>query len=185
MLDNPHKTRTISGSSATPLSGLGTACWYRSDERPNPAEVSAAAAETEQQRFDDAQAAARAELENERESTQERVGDEEAAVFDAHRQFLTDPQLTEQIEAAIADGAAAELAVDNAFDDAITQFAGMDGMMADRADDLRDVRDRLLRLRSGGERTDLTDLLRGQCCWPSDSHRAIPPSLIPTPSLAL
>ena len=182
MHDNPHKTRTISGISATPLSGLGTARWYRSDEQPDPAEVSAADPETERQRFDDARAAAREELETERESTRERVGSEEAAVFDAHRQFLTDPQLTEPIETAIADGAAAELAVDDAFGDAIDQFEGMDGMMAERADDLRDVRGRLLRLLSGGERTDLTELPEGTILFaerltPSDTAQLDPDTI--------
>ena len=182
MHDKPHKTRTISGISATPLSGLGTARWYRSDEQPDPAEVSAADPETERQRFDDARAAAREELETERESTRERVGSEEAAVFDAHRQFLTDPQLTEPIETAIADGAAAELAVDDAFGDAIDQFEGMDGMMAERADDLRDVRGRLLRLLSGGERTDLTELPEGTILFaerltPSDTAQLDPDTI--------
>ena len=182
MHDNPHKTRTISGISATPLSGLGTARWYRSGEQPDPAEVSAADPETEQQRFDDARAAASEELETERESTRQRVGSEEAAVFDAHRQFLTDPQLTEPIEAAIADGAAAELAVDDAFGDAIDQFEGMDGMMAERADDLRDVRGRLLRLLSGGERTDLTELPEGTILFaerltPSDTAQLDPDTI--------
>ncbi len=182
MHDKPHKTRTISGISATPLSGLGTARWYRSDEQPDPAEVSAADPETERQRFDDARAAAREELETERESTRERVGSKEAAVFDAHRQFLTDPQLTEPIETAIADGAAAELAVDDAFGDAIDQFEGMDGMMAERADDLRDVRGRLLRLLSGSERTDLTELPEGTILFaerltPSDTAQLDPDTI--------
>jgi len=182
MHDNPHKTRTISGISATPLSGLGTARWYHSGEQPDPAEVSAADPETEQQRFDDARAAAIEELETERESTRQRVGSEEAAVFDAHRQFLTDPQLTEPIETAIANGAAAELAVDDAFGDAIDQFEGMDGMMAERADDLRDVRGRLLRLLSGGERTDLTDLAEGTVLFaerltPSDTAQLDPDTI--------
>ena len=182
MHDNPHKTRTISGISATPLSGLGTARWYHSGEQPDPAEVSAADPETEQQRFDDARAAAIEELETQRESTRQRVGSEEAAVFDAHRQFLTDPQLTEPIETAIANGAAAELAVDDAFGDAIDQFEGMDSMMAERADDLRDVRGRLLRLLSGGERTDLTDLAEGTVLFaerltPSDTAQLDPDTI--------
>ena len=182
MDDNPHKTRTISGISATPLSGLGTARWYRSGEQPDPDEVSAADPETERQRFDDAKAAASEELETERESTRQRVGSEEAAVFDAHRQFLTDPRLTEPIEAAIAAGAAAELAVDNAFSAAIGQFEGMDGMIVERADDLRDVRDRLLRLLSGGERTDLTKLPEGTILFaerltPSDTAQLDPDTI--------
>ncbi len=61
--DLKRMTKTISGVSATPLSGLGTARWYRPGERPNPANVTAASPETERSRFDDAQATAREELE--------------------------------------------------------------------------------------------------------------------------
>jgi len=162
MIGNPpHMTQILSGVSATPLSGLGTARWYRTGDRPDPTAVEAVDPETEQHRFEEAQAAAREELEAERDRTRERVGSEEAAVFDAHLQFLSDPQLVEPIKQTIQAGEAAELAVDDAFGDAIEQFEGMEGMMAERADDLRDIRDRLLRLLAGSERTDLTALPEG------------------------
>jgi phosphotransferase system enzyme I (PtsI) len=58
----------------------------------------------------------------------------------------------------------------------------MDGMMAERADDLRDVRGRLLRLLSGGERTDLTDLAEGTVLFaerltPSDTAQLDPDTI--------
>jgi len=152
---------SVSGVSVTPLSGLGTVRWYRPEGHPSPEDASAGSPEEEQQRFDDARQLARDELERERERTAERVGDEEAAVFDAHLKFLEDPQLIEGIGDEIDAGEAAELAVDRAYGDAIEQFEGMDGLMAERADDLRDIRDRLLRLLSGGERIDLTALPEG------------------------
>ncbi len=172
-------TRTIPGVSATPLSGLGTVRWYRPGERPDPETVTADTPDIEAQRFEDAQTTAREELETERDRTKARVGDEEAAVFDAHLQFLTDPQLTEPIQTAIGDGDAAELAVKSAFGDAISQFEGMEGLMAERADDLRDIRDRLLRILSGGERTDLTALPEGTVLFaerltPSDTAQLDP-----------
>ncbi|SNZ12509.1 phosphotransferase system, enzyme I, PtsI [Natronoarchaeum philippinense] len=154
-------SQTLDGVGATPLSGLGTALWYRPDEFPDPEDVEAADPETEHERFEEARATAREELGAERERTAERVGEEEAAVFDAHLQFLDDPQIVEGVEDAIDDGAAAEAGVARAFGDAIEQFEGMEGMMAERADDMRDIRDRLLRILSGGERVDLAELPEG------------------------
>ena len=172
-------TQTISGVSATPLSGLGIVRWYRPGEQPDPETVTADTPDVETQRFKNAQETAREELETERDRTKARVGDEEAAVFDAHLQFLTDPQLTDPIQTAITDGDAAELAVESAFGDAIAQFEGMEGLMAERADDLRDIRDRLLRILSGGERTDLTALPEGTVLFaerltPSDTAQLDP-----------
>jgi len=154
-------SETLDGVGVTPLSGLGNARWYRPGDHPDPEDVEAADPETERDRFEDARATAREELEAERERTAERVGEEEAAVFDAHLQFLDDPQITDGVEDAIDDGAAAEAGVARSFDAAIEQFEGMEGMMAERADDMRDIRDRLLRILSGGERIDLAELPEG------------------------
>jgi len=172
-------THTISGVSATPLSGLGTVRWYRPADQPDPETVEASDPDTEHERFAVAKTTARDELETERDRTRERVGSEEAAVFDAHLQFLGDPQLVDSIETAIDDGAAAEAAVADAYGDAIAQFEGMEGMMAERADDLRDIRDRLLRILSGGERTDLSALPDGTVLFaerltPSDTAQLDP-----------
>ncbi|WP_138007364.1 phosphoenolpyruvate--protein phosphotransferase [Halalkalirubrum salinum] len=112
-------------------------------------------------RFEAATEAAVAELDVERERTAERVGESEAEVFDAHKQFLLDPTIESSVEEAIEAGKSAETAVWDAFAGPIEQFEGMDGMMAERADDLRDVRDRLLRILSGADRRDLSALADG------------------------
>ncbi|KOX92481.1 phosphoenolpyruvate-protein phosphotransferase [Haloarcula rubripromontorii] len=153
--------RTLHGTGATPRSGVGTVVWYGRDiSLPDPDDVEVEP-EPESQRFADAVDTARAELESEREATAERVGEDEAAVFDAHIQFLEDPTIEEAVETMIGEGHPAPNAVDAAFGDHIEQFEGMDGRMAERADDLRDVRDRLLRLLTDGERVDLGDLPDG------------------------
>ncbi|MFD1642772.1 phosphoenolpyruvate--protein phosphotransferase [Halohasta litorea] len=177
--------RRYEGIGATPTVGIGTATWYRPtdvtdlDEPPAAEDVDAAA---ERERFDEAQADARAELEAERESTRERVGDDEAAVFDAHLKFLEDPQIESGVEAALDDGLPAPHAVMEAFEGPIEQFEGMDGMMAERADDLRDIRDRLLRLLTGTERTDLGSLPDGsvvlaEMLTPSDTAQLDPEAI--------
>jgi phosphotransferase system enzyme I (PtsI) len=157
--------RTLTGTGATPRADVGTVVWYRpepsladgDDAEPVPPADRAA----ERDRFETARDRAREELETERDRTAERVGEEEASVFDAHIQFLDDPQIDDSVGSAIDDGTPAEHAVYDAFAGPIEQFEGMDGRMAERADDLRDVRDRLVRLLTGGERVNLAELPEG------------------------
>ncbi|WP_339102793.1 phosphoenolpyruvate--protein phosphotransferase [Haloterrigena salinisoli] len=164
MAANESAPRSHEGTGVTPLSGVGSAVWYDPNadlELEAPPAAEAVDPDAERERFADARDRARAELERERERTAERVGEEEAAVFDAHKQFVDDPQITDGVEAAIDDGLPAEHAVEDAFEDPIAQFEGMDGRMAERADDLRDVRDRLLRLLTDADRVDLASLSTG------------------------
>ncbi|WP_311171539.1 phosphoenolpyruvate--protein phosphotransferase [Halobellus ordinarius] len=152
----------LSGVGVTPLSGVGTVVWYAPDaeldEPPAPESVDA---DAERERFEAARDEAREEIRAERERTAERVGEAEAEVFDAHIQFLEDPQITEGVETAIDEGLSAEHAVTRTFDRFVEQFAEMEGRMAERADDLRDVRDRLVRVLVGGDRVDLSALPEG------------------------
>ncbi|MDS0298818.1 phosphoenolpyruvate--protein phosphotransferase [Halogeometricum sp. S1BR25-6] len=172
--------RRLSGIGVTPLSGVGTVVWYAPDadldDPPDPSEVDA---DAETARFEEARDAAREELEQERERTAERVGEDEAAVFDAHVQFLDDPQITDGVEEQISEGLPAEHAVQRTFDRFVEQFEGMEGRMAERADDLRDVRDRLVRVLSGGERVNLAELDEGSVVFaerltPSDTAQLDP-----------
>ena len=153
----------LSGIGSTPLSGVGTARWYRPGDLtlPEKPEPSAVDSNTEQERFETAQATAREDIETARKQAAEHVGEDEAAVFEAHLQFLDDPQLVGDIEGAIDEGTPAEHAVSDRFAEAIAQFEGMDGRMAERADDLRDIRDRLLRSLLGVETVDLGGLPAG------------------------
>jgi len=154
----------LDGIGSTPLSGVGTARWYRPmaavtlPDRPDPEGVDS---EAEHERFAAARATAREGIEAAEQRAASRVGEEEAAVFEAHLQFLDDPQLVGDIEGMIDEGTPAEHAVDDRFAEAITQFEGMDGRMAERADDLRDIRDRLLRALLAVETTGLSSLPAG------------------------
>ena len=157
--------RTLSGVGSTPLAGVGAARWYRPEadltlpDRPDPTAVDA---DAELSRFADARDEARRGIRAARDRAAERVGAEAAAVFDAHEQFLDDPELVGDIEDAIGEGTPAEHAVSDRFADAIERFEALDGQMAERADDLRDVRDRLLSvLLDVDERVDLGDLPTG------------------------
>ena len=154
--------QVLAGVGVTPRVGVGTARWHRPeitlDEPPAPETVDPA---EELTRFESARDRARESIERERDRAEERVGEAEAAVFDAHRQFLDDPQITEGVEAAVADGLPAEHAVQRTFDQFVEQFAAMEGRMAERADDLRDLRDRLLRILTDATTTDLATVPEG------------------------
>ena len=173
-------TTVLQGIGATPRSGVGTVLWHDPDhELPAPPAPEAVDATAERERFAAAQDEARAELEAERERLRERVGEAEADVFAAHVQFLDDPQLVDPVEANIDDGLPAEHAVVEGFEDPIAQFEAMDGRMAERADDLRDVRDRLVRVLTGTERVDLGSLpedtvLLAERLTPSDTAQLDP-----------
>ncbi|RDZ52749.1 phosphoenolpyruvate--protein phosphotransferase [Haloferax sp. Atlit-4N] len=154
--------RRISGVGVTPLLGVGTVVQYDSTVDLDESERSAAGPEAELRRFEAARETAADELARERSRTAERVGTEEAEIFDAHQQFLADPQITDGVETAISeDGLTAERAVSQAFEDPIATFEAADGMFAERADDLRDVRDRVLRILLDRDRVDLSALPEG------------------------
>ena len=172
--------RILSGIGVTPLSGVGTVVWYRPDaDLPDPPDPDDVDADTELSRFDDARTTAETELKTERARTAERVGEQEAAVFDAHVQFLNDPQITTGVTEAIEGGLPAEHAVSETFSGFVEQFEEMGGRMGERADDLRDIRDRLLRLLSDGQRVDLSSLPEGSVVFaerltPSDTAQLDP-----------
>lgn len=147
----------FTGQGVTPLAGIGLTLWYDPTASLDLPPVSEAREpSTELERFETARAEVRTELAAERSRTREHVGDEEAEVFTAHIDFLTDPQITSGVTDAIEEERLpAEHAVHRAFGNAIDQFQSIEGVIAERADDLRDVRDRLLRRLLGVTHVDL------------------------------
>lgn len=150
---------TLEGIGVTPRIGIGPCVPYDPDADltiPDaPDEVDPG---TERQRFHDAREVAVELLQADRDRTAERIGEDEAAILDAHLQFLQDPDIIDDVESQIDDGAIAERAVSNAFGEAITMFEEAGGLVAERTDDLREVRDRLLRVLLDVETTDLSRL---------------------------
>lgn len=163
-MDRLMSEQRLEGAGATPLSGTGTAVWYTPEENielPDPADIEVKQPEVEKDRFTEVRDQARSALQSERETVAEKVGEDKAEVFDAHIQFLDDPQIESSIENQIEREKAAEHAVNATFQEQIEKFERMDGRMAERADDLRDVRDRLLRRLLDQERVDLRSLPAG------------------------
>ena len=179
-MSEPGGEYRLEGEGATPLTGVGHVVWYRPQEGvelPEPPET----IDTGQEKaaYEDAKARAREELEAERADARERVGEEEAEIFGAHLQFLSDPQIVDRVVENIETGSPAPHAVHDAFDEPIEQFEGMEGRMAERADDLRDVRDRVIRLLTDADRVDLRELPEGSVVFaerltPSDTAQLDP-----------
>lgn len=156
--------KQFEGTGVTPLSATGTAVWYRPEvslELPDISEQTEIDPEEELTRFETAREQALTDLQKKREGVADRVGEDEAEVFDAHMQFVKDPQIEDGVSAEISEGKLAEHAVKKTFERHIEQLESMDGTMAERADDLRDVRDRLLSILLGIERVSLADLPAG------------------------
>jgi len=138
----------LTGTGITRQSGHGPARWYRREDLL-PEDERSDDPDAEARRYEDARETVEDDLREQEDAAADRVGKDNADIFGAHIQFLTDPQLDAKIRDAIENGANAEHAVHRSFAGFIDQFEGMDGRMGERVDDLRDVRDRLLRELTG------------------------------------
>ena len=112
----------------------------------------------EKERFEEAKEKAENQLEKAAEQTGEKSEGDEGDIFRAQIQFLKDPQITSNVEEKLGEGLTAEAAVKKGFEDPIDQLASQEGRMAERADDLRDIRDRLIGILTGQEGNNLADL---------------------------
>lgn len=80
----------------------------------------------------------------------EEAGEAEAEIFEAHAEFAADPELANLAGEAIKDGASAERAVTSAFDTFRELLsASSSEYLAARAEDLDDVRDRVVAILQG------------------------------------
>ncbi|WP_272977031.1 phosphoenolpyruvate--protein phosphotransferase [Deinococcus geothermalis] len=149
---------TLSGIAASPGLGVGPAFVVRPPDlgfetRGGQDPVA------ERARLNAALAASRAEIEHVRERVRAHLGDEEAAIFDAHLLLLADPELETAIEAGLRDGLNAEAALVGASDTFIAMFERLeDAYLRERAADLSDVRNRVLAHLLGRPPADLAAL---------------------------
>lgn len=107
--------------------------------------------ENEWARFEQALTTARGDLEILVERTTVECGCEQAAIFDAQIMMLDDPELLDAVRDAVLGGhASAEAALHEAADVFAAALASLDDpYLAARAADVRDVRDRVLRILLG------------------------------------
>ena len=114
--------------------------------------------EEDKERFEDARKEAKRQLEEAAEKTGQETEGDEGDIFKAQIQFLNDPQITSNVEEKIEGGLTAEAAIEQGFEGPISQLESQEGRMAERADDLRDIRDRLLGILTGQEGGNLPDI---------------------------
>lgn len=103
--------------------------------------------ENEESRLDAALAAAQSELQIIKDKAVDSLGEEAAAVFDAHMMVLADPDMTAQIKATIESKKVnAEAALKEITDMFIAIFEGMEdnAYMQERAADIKDVTKRVM-----------------------------------------
>ncbi len=147
----------LEGTGVTPKKGAGKVYFYEKEDF-SLSEKSDKTVEEEKERFDSAVREAEEQLEKEAESTEEKTEGNEADIFEAQIQFLEDPQIESNVKENIEEGLTAEKAVKKGFEQPIEQMESQEGRMAERADDLRDIRDRLLRILTGREKEGLSGI---------------------------
>ncbi|MFP4635297.1 MAG: phosphoenolpyruvate--protein phosphotransferase [Nitriliruptoraceae bacterium] len=145
---------TLSGTAAAPGAALAPAFVLRADAAgatPLPA-TRRGSADAEVARLEQALKAAEQQLRELAEQVAETAGREEGDIFEAHAEFAADPELASMARESISDGASAERAVSTAFDTFREALAASSSeYLAARADDLVDVRDRVVAILQGRE----------------------------------
>ncbi len=127
---------------------------------PTKLEIPVCAAGTvdeEMARFDTAREHARGELQNLYNAIEKRAGKEEASIFEAHQEMLSDPALEGKIREFVEIGQTAEQALVIATEELANLLASMDDeLFASRALDVKDVSRRVLRIMLGFPDTALS-----------------------------
>jgi phosphocarrier protein FPr len=138
------------GVAASPGLAVGNVFQVRREEIVFPEE--AEDAYRERRRLDDAIDAAKLHLEALQARLQAEANAGKAAIFAAHQELLEDPDLLDIAVSAIAKGKSAPFAWQRAFRTHAGYLATLKNeLLAARANDLRDVGERVLRLLTGAE----------------------------------
>ncbi|EGK11042.1 PTS family porter, enzyme I [Desmospora sp. 8437] len=148
-------TQHIAGVGAAPGLAIGQAVRWRK-EQPRMESRRVEDPDREVSRLEKEVLRAKEQLTHLRETTRERMGDEEAGIFDAHLAFLDDPAYVGEMKTRILDRRQNAEAICQEVTEEMSQMMASlpDEYMQARADDIRDVGNRLLLLLSGQEPFD-------------------------------
>lgn len=152
----PQKENMLRGVAAAPGIAIGPVFHFKRQEISLD-EVSSGLV-LDWERLQDALARAREQLENLNQQMIEKGLQAEAAIFDAHLGLLDDPELTDAVQTRIQKGQDALKAWKETIEDNAMVVATLnDPILSARADDLRDVGRRVLKLMVGAD--DKMDVL--------------------------
>jgi phosphotransferase system enzyme I (PtsP) len=136
----------VQGTAASPGVGIGRAVFRGIHELS--AEVRAApskGASVEKARLRDALVKTRNEITKLQRAAARDIDEEHALIFSSHLLVMNDPALLDRIDAALARGASAPVAIDEALTDLERRIRGVpDAYVQERVDDIDDLRGRLL-----------------------------------------
>lgn len=139
---------TIPGAAASPGLAIGAVRLLRQSKIV--VERTAKDPERERSRLREAIATARAELQELYQEVEQKSGKAGAAIFRAHAEFLSDPDLIERTDQRIGEGQSAGWAWQQTIEAEAGGLAKLDDpVLAGRATDLRDVGTRVLRRLAG------------------------------------
>ena len=149
----------IKGIAASPGIAFGPAYVYQ-DQTIDVLEQIVEDAQSELSRLEKALQMAKGQIEQLMHQAQNQVGDEEAAIFEAHALFLEDPELLKTVRSTIESRLVnCEFAWKGAIEEHAQRLDALDDeYFQARAADLRDVGSRVLRLLLGIEDVDLSGL---------------------------
>jgi phosphoenolpyruvate-protein phosphotransferase len=135
----------VPGVPASPGLAIGPLCYLKRSKFV--VERMAKDPQVEELNLKQAIEAARAELTSLYQEVRVKSGQDQAAIFLAHAEFLDDPELVEEVIADIQSGSSAGWAWQQAIDQRVEELQGLkDPLIAGRAVDLSDVGTRVLRL---------------------------------------
>ena len=148
----------LKGSPASEGIGLGRAIVIReSDSEISNTQVTDV--NTELNRFLAAVEKAKEEIKEIKETAQRNLGEKNAMIFDAHLLILEDPELLSMVKENISKGMNAESALDESakfFETILNSLE--DEYMRERANDIRDVTSRVIKILSHKEEIDLKNI---------------------------
>ena len=147
----PQSGAVLRGIAASAGIAIGPA-WKLSDQGQAPPHHESEGAEVERGRLDEALAAARVAIEQDRDSIAGRGAAKEAEIFTAHLALLDDDALVERARTLIDGGDSAEAAWHAAGEETAAQWRSLgDRLLAERAADVDDVGRRVLAALGGGD----------------------------------
>lgn len=167
--------KTLKGIPASPKIAIGRVFVYEREVKVERRKISKAEVEKEINRFEEAVKKSKEQLVRLEEKTAMEIGEKEAKIFQAHMLMLEDPALLKEIRKNIESGENAEAAVQDAIKSFVSMFEGMkDEFFRERAIDVQDVGERIIRNLTGRSVVTLADLrekvvLVAETLTPSDT----------------